>query len=179
MPKSKLLILDANVVIFLFERNLWSQVIARCEVNLSRIVADQEANHYVDANKERQPIDLSGDIATGAVKVFDVPVAQFIAFADQFDPVYFEGLDPGEQESLTYLFNTSERYLISSSDAIVYKVLGLKKRSEQGISLEELLAKIGVTTQTPWPHTKKFREKYTREGEQDFICGRGLRKSKK
>jgi hypothetical protein len=179
MPKSKLLILDANVVIFLFEHNLWAQVTARYEIHLSRIVAEQEANHFYDGNGDKQPIDLSTDIAAGTIKIFDVPVAQFKAFKDQFDPVYFGGLDQGEQESLAHLFNTTEQFRISSGDAIVYKVLGLKQRSDQGVSLEELLQECGMGRAVPWAHQKKFREKNTSEGEQDFIRGRGLKKDKK
>ncbi len=42
MPKLKLLILDAGVVIYLQEIGLWQQVEANCALYLSRIVAEKE-----------------------------------------------------------------------------------------------------------------------------------------
>ena len=41
MPKLKLLILDAGVVIYLHEIGLWQQVMANCDLYLSRIVAEK------------------------------------------------------------------------------------------------------------------------------------------
>lgn len=67
-------------------------------------------------------------------------------------------------------------YLISSGDAIVYRVLGNLGRSEQGVSLEEILQKIGLGRKVGWQYSKTFREKYTTEGEADMIRGRGKKK---
>ena len=42
MPKLKLLILDAGVVIQLHELQLWQPLLVSCDVHLSRIVAERE-----------------------------------------------------------------------------------------------------------------------------------------
>ena len=46
MPALKLLILDANEVIYLHETGLWQAVLSRCEVYLARTVAEDEAKFY-------------------------------------------------------------------------------------------------------------------------------------
>lgn len=64
-------------------------------------------------------------------------------------------------------------YLISSDDAIVFRLLGNLGRRDQGVSLEEILQKIGLGRKVEWQYSKAFREKYTKEGETDMIVGRG------
>jgi len=177
MPRLKLLILDANVVILLHEFGAWSHFIARCEVHLARTVAEEEALFY-ERDGDQLPIDLSENITNQTIRVFDVAISEIKRFREQFAPLYLGELDPGETESLAFLAQSTESFLLSSGDAIVYRVLGLLSRSEQGISLEEVLDRIGLRrSKLPWPCQRAFREKYTKEGERDSILGRGLRHS--
>lgn len=177
MPKLKLLILDAGIVIHLHELGIWQQMLAQCEVYLSRIVAEREVLFQPgDEDEYGEDIDLLPDISSDKVKVFDVSVSDLKRFRDQFDPLYLGDMDDGEAESLTYMMQQSGDYLISSADHIVYKVLGNFGRGEQGISLEEILQKIGLGRSVLWPYSKEFREKNTKQGQEDMICGRGKKK---
>ena len=54
----RLLLLDANVIIKLFELGLWDRVVERCEVLVSKIVKEEEADFYV-RDDSRWPINLS------------------------------------------------------------------------------------------------------------------------
>ena len=176
MSKLKLLILDANVVIFLNERGIWSKLIARCDVSLPFTVVD-EASFFDDDNGERHYINLSDDISQGTVSVFQVSLGDLKKFQQRFDSLYISQIDPGELEALAYLCESSDEYSISSGDAIVYRVLGRLGKGEQGISLEEILASMGLQqTNIGWQFTKKFREKYTADGFTDMMQNRGLRK---
>lgn len=174
MPRLKLLILDAGVVICLHELGLWSKVAAGCDLYLSRIVAQKEVLFQKSERDEYgYDIDLSPMITAGVITVFDVSVSDIKTFRDQFDLLYLGDLDDGEAESLAYLVRQSPEFLISSGDAIVYRVLGNLNRGEQGISLEEILQKLGLGRSVQNPYTKRFREHYTRQGQQDMVRGRG------
>ena len=71
MPKLKLLILDAGVVIRLHELGIWEQVREQCDVHLSRIVATKEVLFQPgDEGEYGEDIDLSPDINNGNVQVF-------------------------------------------------------------------------------------------------------------
>jgi hypothetical protein len=175
MPALKLLILDANVVIYLHGTGLWQAVLSRCEVYLARTVAEDEAKFYRGREAD-EIIDVSEDVKEGRVRVFEQTPTELKQFFARFDPNYLASLDPGEAESLAYLTQSKDPYLISSGDAIVFRVLGLLNRSDQGISLEEVLQKVGLGRTVTWPYTKQFRERYAREGEQDSLRGRGLKK---
>ena len=176
MSKLKLLILDANVVIVLHDRGIWSRLIAQCEVSLPRTVVD-EAAFADDSNGNRHYIDIEDDISHGRVKIFDVSLTDLQKFQQRFDPLYISQIDPGELEALAYLCNSTQTYSISSGDAIVYRVLGRLGKGDQGISLEEVLARIGLQqSRIGWQFTRKFREKYTQDGFSDMMQNRGLRK---
>lgn len=178
MSKLKLLILDANVVIHLHEFGIWAHLLAVCDVHLPGTVVG-ESNFY-EVDGQRHDIDISDDIKEGRVRVFHTELATIKAFRDQFDPIYVGGLDEGETEALAYLFDSNETFLISSGDAIVYRVLGRLNRSDQGLSLEEVLKQVGLQRGSlPWSCTKKFREQYTKEGEVHAIQGAGLKRPKK
>ena len=170
MPKLKSLILDAGVVICLHEIGLWQQVVAGCDLYLSRIVAEKEVLFQKSEQDEYgYDIDLSLLINSGAITVFDVSVADLKSFRNQFDLLYLGDLDDGESESLAYLVKQSHEFLISSGDAIVYRVPGNLNRGEQGISLEEILQKLGLGRIVQNPYSKRFREQYTKQGQQDMI----------
>jgi hypothetical protein len=178
MSSLKLLILDANVVIHLHEFGIWARLIAACDVHLPRTVVGEADFYEIDG--ERKYIDLDDDIAQGRIQVFDVELEKIKSFRDQFDSLYVGGLDPGETEALAFLSSSTEPFLISSGDAIVYRVLGRLGRGEQGISLEEILKKVGLQRkELPWPCSKSFREKYTKEGQVDAIQDTGMKKSKR
>ncbi len=177
MPKLKLLILDAGVVIYLHEIGLWQQVVANCDLYLSRIVAEKEVLFQKSERDEYgYDVDLSSLIKSGAITVFDVSISDLKTFRNQFDLLYLGDLDDGESESLACLVKQSPDFLISSGDAIVYRVLGNLNRGEQGISLEEILQKLGLGRTVQNPYTKRFREQYTKQGQQDMIRGLGKKR---
>ena len=176
MPKLRLLILDAGVVIYLHELQIWQSLLAQCEVFLSRIVAEKEVLFQPgDEGEYGEDIDLAPDISAGRVQVFDVNASEVKRFRDSFDPTYFGDMDDGESESLAFLVGQPSDYLISSGDAIVYRVLGNLGRGDQGISLEEILQRIGLGRKVDRQYSKVFREKLTQIGAADMIQGRGKR----
>ena len=118
-------ILDANVVIKLFELGCWARVVEKCDIHLSRIVVKQEAQFYRDAKSdERVEIDLSQDIAGDRIHVFDVGLTELQAFRGKFDLGLPGKARPRESESLAYLVGASQNHGICSADSIVYRILG-------------------------------------------------------
>ena len=171
--KLRLLILDANVVIKLFELDLWDVVVEACEIYLAESIVEGEAHFSMDAAGEKEYFDLQSYVADGRVKQFAVPSSDIGDFRSQFDPGYFERLDLGEAESLTFLVGQSERYLICSADAIVYRTLGNLNRLDQGISLEMLLRRIGRTASLPRAYSEAWCKEQIRKGFADRLQGRG------
>lgn len=174
MKKLRFLLLDANIVIQLFEFGLWDNVLDKSEILLARTVADKEAEFFF-VNDEQHVIDFTVDIAANRISVVDVAPTDVKKFIDRFDPTYFEKLDPGEAESLAYLEGSGDPCLICSSDAIVFRVLAQLDRAEQGISLEEVLQKIGLGRNVTQQFRRDFRLKWTKSGAAEKIRGIGLK----
>jgi len=175
MKRFRLLLLDANIVIELFRQGIWDRLIEFCDVHLSRTVAETEAHFYEDDDGEKQYFDLAPDVESGRITVFDVLPSDLARFRSRFDPSYFDRLDTGEAASLAFLLNSDDPYAICSADSIVFKVLGNLDRADQGVSLEEVLRRTGLSHQLAWPFTKAFRERWTREGFRDGLGGLGHR----
>lgn len=139
MAKLKLLLFDAGIVIGLHELGVWDKVVEDCEITLTSTVAYDEVFYWVDKSGVKNPIEIQGDIKTGRIQCVDVPLAQIEAFRQRFSGDYLGRLDAGEAESLAFMLNSSGNWLISSSDSIVFKVLGRLACGHQGFSLEEIL----------------------------------------
>jgi hypothetical protein len=174
MKKSSLLLLDANVVIEIARQGLWDQITARCDIRLSQTVLD-ESQFYNDDQGERHYIDLTPYISSQRITLFDLTPSQLGGFLAQFGPVYLEKLDPGEAESLAYLLDQPDDCMICSADKIVYRVLGCLSRSEQGVSLEEVLGQLGLSRRLDRKFTKAYKDEWTGKGFQEGLTGLGTR----
>ncbi len=175
MSRLRLVILDANIVIYLHQLGIWPQVVDRCEIILGRTVAEQEVLFY-EVDDERHEIDLAKDIAESRVQVVDVLASEVVKFRSRFESLYMEGLHAGETESLVYLaLNPQLETRVCSADKVVFRVLPHIGLSERGISLEELLAQIGLGRSLPYMYSRAFRDRWTRRGEQDWVGGIGTK----
>ncbi len=172
MRKFPLLLVDANIVIHLHKLGIWAKLIETCSVTVTSVVAYDEAYFWEDNDGEKQCFDIGDDIKNNKIRCERVPLDQVKDFHQQFDPTY--SIHAGEAELLSFLFGSDKKWLIVSSDAIIFRVLGRTDRGAQGISLEEVLNTLGLGRQLDWGYTKKFGQKWTRQGGQDRITGRGM-----
>jgi hypothetical protein len=175
MKKFRFLLLDANVVIHLFELGLWEQFLEKCDVLLAQTVAEREARFFFDKDGQQHGIDLSRDIAEKCLTIVEVTPPDLKGFFDRFDPSYLDRLDPGEAESLAYLVESKDPCQICSSDAIVFRVLAQFALEERGLSLEEILQRIGLGRSLPRQFTKQFRAQWTTRGQEERIRGTGMK----
>lgn len=170
----RLLLLDANIVFELHRLDLWSRVVARCEVLLARMVLD-ESKYFERHDGSQQRIELGREIEIGQVRIVDVPIAMVTAFRRRFQPTFLGRLDPGELESLAHLVEVDRECSISSADKIVWRTLGALKLGEQGISLEEILDKIGQSRRLDEPFSMRYRAKWTKVGFDEGMRGEATR----
>ena len=172
MKKFQFLLLDAGPIIKLFELGIWDIFITKCDVAISRIVAEEA--QYASQECEDICINLGSYEEKNLIKIVDVELSKVKAFLEKFDLQYKVIIHPGEKETLAFLYDSSENWLVCSSDGAVFRVLGLLQRGNQGISLEEVLEQIGLPRKLEWKYTKKFRDKHTCMGQIDSIQDKGL-----
>lgn len=173
MKKLRFLLLDANVIIKLFELKLWEQVVERCEIFVAETVVNEAQFFYDDVGQEA--IDLSAYIGEKRITTVSMTTSEVAKFRNRFSPDYLEQIDPGEAESLAFLLASSDPCLFCSGDAIVFRILGRLNCGEQGLSLEEILQNTGLATTLPNQCRRAFREHWTKVGQKDMIRDIGLK----
>lgn len=175
MKRFRLLLLDANVVIYLWKSGLWDAVVEQCELVLGRIVFD-EAHFWEDDDGGRHDFDLK-PYEPSRIQVVAVDAQDARDFLNLFQPGYVEDLDPGELELLALMYREKEQpYLVCSADAIVPKVLVNLQMQDRCISLEEILQQLGLGRKLPSMFSRDRRDKWERDGFADMMQGRGVRK---
>ena len=161
----------------LFALGLWERLIERCDVVIARTVAEEAVHtgqcdclNYIDF-----PFEEADE--QGRIKIIDMPLPAIRSFLRDSNIGMRYAIDPGEAETLAFLSNSSENFILCTADGPVFSALGFLDKGESGISLEELLQKSGLLAShtLEWRFSKKFREKYTRIGQVDSLQGRGLR----
>ncbi|HSW02208.1 MAG TPA: hypothetical protein VLI39_18740 [Sedimentisphaerales bacterium] len=172
MKRLRFLLLDAGPVLKLFELGLWEEFIARCDVSVCRTVVGEA--QWASRGSEDVCIDLDAYERDHRIRIEDVPLSRIKAFHDRFDPSYRDRLHDGEKETLAFLCDTSEDWLVCAADGGVFRTLGLLGRGPQGVSLEKVLAEIGLGRRLDWQFTEEFRHRYTVMGQRDAIQGGGL-----
>lgn len=170
MKKSQFLLLDTGPIIKLFELGIWADVISKCDVTVCRTVVEEAK--WASREIEDIRIDLDPFSQNGHIQVQDVGLAAIKAFHDKFDLLYKGQLHDGEKETLAFLHGCSEKWRVCASDKAVFRTLGFLGKGEQGVSLERLLAEIGLGRQLEWKFTEQFRQKYTSLGRADFVQNR-------
>lgn len=173
MKKFQFLLLDAGPIIKFFELNLWEAFVEKCDVTITRTIINEAK--WASQGYEDVCIDLQSYEKNGHLNIIDLEPFLVKQFYDKFDFSYQAIIHSGEKETLAFLDNTSDEFILCTADGSVFKVLGLLGKSEQGVSLEEILKEIGLPqNKLEWQYTKRFREKYTRMGQADSIQGKGL-----
>ncbi len=176
MKKFQFLLLDTGPIIKLFELGIWDSFINKCDITVSRTVAEEEV---VFANKEEGKEYIEFGLKPweekDLIKIIDVKPSEI---RDFYQEAHLQGrykIDPGEEESLAFLHRQSEDWKVCSADGAVYSVLGFLGRGHQGISLEEILNEIGLSqSKLEGRYTKRFRARWTRVGGIDSIQGQGV-----
>jgi hypothetical protein len=166
------LLLDANIIIELWRLQLWHRVVDVCDIHVGKTVVG-EADFFLDDRGVQHPIDLGPDIESQRITVFRVEFAELAEFRSKYDVSYFARLDPGETEALVRLLKLPSDWRLCSADGIVFKILANIQRSEQGVSLEEVLNQVGLSHRLDRQFTKAFRKDKTKQGAIDSIQERG------
>lgn len=173
MTKSKLLFLDANIIIELMRRGIWEVFLERCNVYLAESVVG-EVHTTPTSFGIGNAIDLHAAATQGRLTIVSAAISETKAFQTGFTKEYVDKFDPGELESLTILCDSKhDSFQICSADAIVYKTLGLLGRREQAASLAIILKSIGLEQRLDHQYQEAYMNKHLDSGFQDHLGGFG------
>jgi hypothetical protein len=64
---SRLVILDANIIIAAFEHDFWNSLVDQYKIHVNSVVLRQEVYHYYDKYGQKTPINLQQYIDSGKI----------------------------------------------------------------------------------------------------------------
>ena len=170
MARVRVVLVDTGIVFRLHEFGLWKQVLDAYEVSVPATVVAETV--YYEQGGEKVYIDLSKDVELGRLTVVEMPANEVIEFRSGFRPLYAERLDPGEAEMLAYAMQKGCVHRVCSADAIVYKAMACLGEWERCVSLEKLLADVGMSRKGLTREcTQRWVEEKLAEGKQDALRG--------
>ena len=136
------MLLDADVVIGLFEIGIWEKLVDRTRVTLSQQVLD-EAQHYYDSETmARKCINLQPYVDEAKIDVLACDAQEVAPVRSQC--CKFAILHPGELESLAILNRIGSDALFCTADRGAIRAAVMLDLAERVISLEELLVRVGL-----------------------------------
>lgn len=167
--KSRLIILDANTIIQGFRFEFWSNLITSYDVAVSSIVLRGQVYHFVGDHDQEIPIDLQKFVDAGQVKELTATGEQIQNVADKVNPSFLNRIDDGELEAIALLLAREyDKYQFCTGDTRAIKAMESLAIGNMGVSLEELLDKIGEVSKLPdRSYSKKVFDLKKAEGHQE------------
>lgn len=167
--KSRLVILDANVIIRAFAGNFWNALVNRFEIHVNSIVLHEEVYFYVNDKGGKIPIDLLGELAAGNIQEITATLQEVASLVDKVNPNFMDRIHDGEQEAIALLLTGRfDDFRYCTGDTRAIKALGSLSLGALGISLEELLEAVGQKSKLPDPsYSKATFDKKKAEGIQE------------
>jgi len=172
--KRKYVLLDANVVIESHKLRVWSNLKSSYKLVLPAAVSKREALFYFVGNQKRI-IKLRAEIDRSEIVELEATVGDLASLYTVFEQFYLDILDPGEFEALALLqAGKAIETSFCTSDAPAIKALAMMHMSHLGISLETMLARIGLTKNLDQQFTEEFFKHNLKMGQLNLVTGWGL-----
>lgn len=175
ITKPRCVLLDANIVIKAHKLEIWAELRDRYELILPSIVVIDEARYFQSSRRSTKSIKLGEQITRGEVHQLMATAEEYAELYKIFDSVFLQALDPGETEALALLqANRTPDAFFCTSDAPAIKALAMLGLSQQGISMEMLMSKVGLAKRLELQFTEDFFKRNIRQGQTARITGEGL-----
>ena len=172
--KPALVLLDANVIIEAHELGSWQSLVVSFDIAVPSIVSRHEAKYFV-IGEQHNPIKLASLIADKKIRELEADLDDLAELMRQFDPLFSESIDAGEQEALALMMaNRCPDHRFCSADARPLQALAMLDMSDRGISLEEMFKRIGQTKRLDEHFSRAYLERQIQEGQRRRIQGDGL-----
>ncbi len=153
---SKLLILDANVIIDAHQKGYWQAVVSKFQLHIPKTIIS-ESSYFEDNYGQNIKIDLAADLAQGKIVEIEARPEELAMFSKDFRPTFVESIDDGEREALAILYGRpNSNLLFCTGDMRAIISLAVMDLAISGISLERVLRECGMKGKKVPPH---FSEK--------------------
>lgn len=163
-PKSKLVILDANVIITAHELGVWAHICNKYDVHVTKTVVKDEVRHFTSKKtSQKVSIDLKPQIENKTITEIEGD-AQSLHRLFSKTKSLSETIDPGETEAIALLLDKKfEEFRFCTGDQTAIKIMSALSISHMGLSMEKLLTDVGISKNGLHPSysEKAFKSRVT------------------
>ncbi len=145
MTKS-LVLLDADIIIFLHELNYWNAIIKNYEISIASTVIGEVKFYINRIEGTKIPIDLRSFIAKGVVKEVSITAQEVKEVFDILrEAPPLDGINAGELESIAILYFTKDQNLkMGVEDGLAVMALSYFELDDKACRLQDILKNCGI-----------------------------------
>ncbi len=175
--KPKCVLLDADIIIDAYQLGVWQKLTEQFELLVPSIVIHDEALFFSHrTGGQHEDINLRSQVADAKITELTATSEELASIFGIFDRVFIETLHPGETEALALLkANRAGEACFCTGDGCAIQALAMIGMSERGISMEKLLASIGLRKSLKRQLTENFFKQHRTTGQEKRITCEGLR----
>ena len=179
MNKPKLLLLDADVIVFAHELGVWEKIKNAYDVHVPATVIEIEVKFFTSKDGGKR-IDLQAAVAAGEIKRLEATAQEVAEVFANFEPSFLAALHDGEKEAIAILVSQATAGLVfCTGDVIAIQSVAMLGCTERCISFEELLQKAGLIKgiQRLMPSlSKNTHETHSAKGKERRLTGECFKK---
>ncbi len=139
MPKLKLLLLDANVIIDAHIHGIWESLKQVYEIAVPSIIAN-EARFFVSSTGSAG-IDLKAQAGRGEIAVIEGTLSDINDAFAGINPAFMAGIHSGEQEAISLICcGKCEGYSFCTGDTNAIEAMGYLKLGDRSVSFENVVS---------------------------------------
>jgi hypothetical protein len=176
--KPKLLLLDADVIVFAYQFGVWEKLKTAYELHVPSVVIE-EAQFFVTKHGQK-PIDLKAEEVAGHIKRLEATATEIAETFQDFEPTFLAALHDGEKEGITILKSQAQSGMVfCTGDMIAIESVGMLGLSASCLSFEEILEMSGLRklVSSFMPHlTKKAHKDHVEKGKTRRTTGECFKK---
>lgn len=136
--KTKLVILDANIIIHAHENGYWGELTQRYHLFVGSIIVG-ESKFYFDEENDSIAIDLKSAIEKKEIQVVEADAVDLARLGEKLTPRYFGMLHSGEREAVAFMAaHTDEDYFFCTADLAAVKLMSILDLGGKAMSCEKL-----------------------------------------
>jgi hypothetical protein len=177
--KPKLLLLDADVIVFAHELGVWEKIKNAYDVHVPATVIEIEVRFFTSKDGAKR-IDLQAQMSAGEIKRLEATGREVAETFSNFESSFLAALHDGEKEAIAILISQANPGLVfCTGDVIAIQSVAMLGLAGQCISFEELLEKAGLLRgigRLMPSLSKKTHETHSEKGKNRRLTGECFKK---
>jgi len=166
--RSPYLLLDTCVILEAHRLGVWDLLVRNHSLAVPAAVVAETIQQCREEKFDDIRVCLEEQIRQGLVHEPSLPLSDLRIVTERSGLKFRGAMDTGEQECLACLLHGKyECSGVCSSDRVVFRYLGWIREPERGVSLEEILERMGAPRKLAHKLTKEFRLRWSQRGFQE------------